>query len=132
MMLIDQIIELEPEQIFGRASCSLAAEGPYFKRAIFQTHWLLELMAQAAAAICQILVLDAGTEARRGYLISIRNFEGDPRSYRLQPGTKLLLEARFEIGFDEIAQCECAARGPEGQFYGRAQMTFYRENVENP
>src|SRR6478752_6242008 len=75
MKLIDSLTFFQRLDKTGEVLVHLSADAPYFVGQVFQSHWLIELMAQAGAIVSQVLrVGDEDVEAPFGFLISIRNF----------------------------------------------------------
>ena len=126
LLLIDQVVALDHEQRSGQVRTTLRAHAPYFVKGYFQVHWLVELMAQAVAALCQLLLLNPGGEPVNGYLIAIRSFNSTP-ALNLKVGEILIIDCRFEVEMTSIGHCQCMIHTAEGLSCGTAELTFLRE-----
>lgn len=115
MLLIDQLEEVDHALKSGNVSCTLKPDKPYWdQQNCFRRHWLLEIMAQAAAALFSALDQEANQGSLQpGVLLSIRqwNLLGSPI---LITGDQLTIFVSIDGEFEAMR---------------KAQMKLYREDV---
>jgi len=98
MHLVDTITWVGTDPIRGEVKTTLRSDGPYFRDSGFKHHWLIELCAQASAALFQVARTSTdgnSSKASNGYLISVRDFEWI-ETVSLNPGDELLIQVVFE------------------------------------
>ncbi|MDQ3233753.1 MAG: hypothetical protein M3Q07_18200 [Pseudobdellovibrionaceae bacterium] len=130
MLLVDDLIDLDRGQKKGRVSSILATDKPYWNDSErFRYHWLLEIMAQAAATVCGALrAQDDRTESAvipPGFLLSIREWVLLQRP-NLVPGDAMLAEVTIETEMDALSQASITLEY-RGQTVARSQMSFYQD-----
>ncbi len=124
MHLMDAIdwVDCSPVAIRGRTRTRLRAEAPYFSPNGFARHWLLELCAQASAALFQAARGGSNTKSRKGYLIHIREFS-TPCELTLKPGDEIVFNIAFEIESEFLGQSRCQVTA-RGEVVGAGELTF--------
>ncbi len=125
MLLIDAITSLDHQRVAGTARTTLRAEAPYFAEGRFKKHWLIELAAQASAAISQATRADGEGKSLFGYLISVRQFQMKP-DLELAPGDELGFEVVFDVQMAPVGQSRTIVTLKD-VIVGEGIMTFFRE-----
>jgi predicted hotdog family 3-hydroxylacyl-ACP dehydratase len=126
MLLVDDLIDLDRGQRKGRVSSILASDKPYWNASErFRYHWLLEIMAQAAATVCGALRAGAHDAAAPGFLLSIREWALLQRP-DLAPGDAVLAEVTVETEVEAISQASITLQY-RGEMVARSLMSFYQE-----
>ncbi|RYZ57983.1 MAG: hypothetical protein EOP07_08315 [Proteobacteria bacterium] len=125
MHLVDNILWFETDRIRGEVSAIIREGGPYFGRLGFESHWLIELSAQASAAIYRMARHSPGDAPSNGYLISVRQFEM-PSAREIVPGDELIIAIEFEMESTPLGQSRCEVT-LEGEIVGRGELTFLLE-----
>jgi predicted hotdog family 3-hydroxylacyl-ACP dehydratase len=126
MLLVNDLIELDPGQKKGRVSSILAKGKPYWNESeSFRYHWLLEIMAQAAATVCGALRGSNHEAAAPGFLLSIREWSLLQRP-PLAPGAAMLAEVTIETEMDALSQASITLEY-QGETVARSMMSFYQE-----
>ena len=128
MRLVDQVLNFDRTKRQGQVSATLRADAAYFRNGYFQAHWLIELMAQGAAALCQLLLATPDGEPAYGYLIAIRSYSC-AEDCDLQPGQTLIADCSFEVEMTSIGHCHCIIQTTEGLLCGKAELTFLSEET---
>ncbi len=128
MRLVDQIISCDVQAKAGEVSTRLRSEAPYFRKQQFEAHWLLEIIAQAAAAISRVVGLATGAPPTEkpplGFLIAIRSFYIEEAAVQLSEGEELLSKIRFEFDMETIGYCSGEIYAGDGLLLARSEMTF--------
>lgn len=107
MCLVDRVRALSESDLSGQVTVQLRPDAPYFSEGRFQTQWLVEISAQAAAAISQLCSLGKADEAPPfGYLVSIREFMMEAE-INLSCGDELRVDVRFEVEMNPVGQARC-------------------------
>lgn len=124
MKLVDSLIAFQRDEKTGDVRVQLSADAPYFVGQVFQSHWLIELMAQAGAVISQLLRIGVkDDEPPLGFLIAIRNFTWlDMRP--LVPGTILRIQAHFDVDLDPVGNCISKIFTEDDALIAQSEMTF--------
>ncbi|HYX36049.1 MAG TPA: hypothetical protein VE954_23350 [Oligoflexus sp.] len=130
MLLVDDLIDLDRGQKKGRVSSILATNKPYWNDSErFRYHWLLEIMAQAAATVCGALRAQGDrTESAvipPGFLLSIREWVLLQRP-NLVPGDAMLAEVTIDTEMDALSQASITLEY-RGETVARSQMSFYQD-----
>lgn len=128
MKLLDTLLRFQAEDKMGDVLVRLNADAPYFVKGIFQSHWLIEMMAQAGAVVSQKL-RGAGEqdEPPIGFLISIGSFERlDSRP--LVPTAVLRIRAQFDLDLDPVGHCIGSVFTDEDTLIAQSEMTFLSSN----
>lgn len=128
MRLIDSITSLDPTERAGTVSSCLREDAPYFQGKEFQQHWLIEIMAQAAAAISQILKSKPQDGVPRGYLIAIKEFKIVAEA-PLAAGSTLSSRIRFDVDLSPIGHCESSIFTSDGRLLAQSEMTFLSDET---
>ncbi len=126
MLLVDDLIDLDRGQKKGRVSSILATDKPYWNESeSFRYHWLLEIMAQAAATVCGALRGSRHDAEAPGFLLSIREWVLLQRP-PLAPGDAMLAEVTIETEMDALSQAKITLEY-RGETVARSMMSFYQE-----
>jgi len=126
MLLVNDLIDLDPGQKKGRVSSILARGKPYWSDSeSFRYHWLLEIMAQAAATVCGALRGSDHEASAPGFLLSIREWVLLQRP-QFSPGDAMLAEVTMETEMDALSQASITLKY-QGQTVARSMMSFYQE-----
>jgi predicted hotdog family 3-hydroxylacyl-ACP dehydratase len=125
MHLVDHILWVDREKIRGEVSAIIREGRPYFGEFGFEMHWLIELSAQASAAIYRMARHDPNDAPSNGYLISVRHFDL-PSERVLQPGDELKITVEFEVESTPLGQSRCQV-SLNGEILGLGELTFLLE-----
>jgi predicted hotdog family 3-hydroxylacyl-ACP dehydratase len=126
MLLVNDLIDLDRRQKKGRVSSILAQGKPYWSESeSFRYHWLLEIMAQAAATVCGALRGADHEASAPGFLLSIREWTLLQRP-PLAPGAAMLAEVTIETEMDALSQASITLEY-QGETVARSMMSFYQE-----
>ncbi len=101
------------------------SDAPYFDDdpAHFAEHWLLEMMAQSAAALSGLLHHSDGNPVPFGFLISVRDFT----LHQAPPprvGDTLYFYPHFEVSMRPVGHCAIKACDEQGRLLATGAMTF--------
>lgn len=125
MHLVDHILWYETDRIRGEVSAIIREGRPYFGEFGFEMHWLIELSAQASAAVYRIARHNADEAPSNGYLISVRHFEM-PSDRVIGPGDELIIAIDFEMESTPLGQSRCQVT-VDGELVGLGELTFLLE-----
>ncbi len=126
MLLVDDLIDLDRGKKKGRVSSVLTSGKPYWNESErFRYHWLLEIMAQAAATVCGALRGGDHDASTPGFLLSIREWVLLQRP-ALAPGDAVLAEVTIETEVEAISQASITLEY-RGETVARSLMSFYQE-----
>ncbi len=128
MQLIDSLSFLDSERMAGQVRLRLKADAPYFLDQEFQNHWLIEICAQASAAVSQARRGGLDTPVVMGYLVSIRQFQM-AADIDLKIGDDLLIDVVFEVEMDPVGQSRCTVMAG-GQSIADGELTFLSADKE--
>lgn len=127
MHLIDEVLEFSVSPVAGVVSARIREDAPYQGQFGFEDHWLIEMCAQASAAIYILAHRDDHESVPRGYLVSVREFQllhTEP----LRTGDDLIIEILYEVEATPLGQTLCVVkRGPEHEKIAVAEMSFLME-----
>lgn len=128
MCLIDRIRSFDKEARGGQVSLNLREKAPYFFEGRFQSHWLIEICAQASAALSQILFREKSDKAPPpGYLISVRAFDFED-DVRLKVDDELVVDVVFDVEINPVGQSRCEVRFEQRRI-AAGEMTFYSQEA---
>ena len=122
MHLIDRINWVDTRSIQGEVRARLRAGAVYFSEAGFERHWLIELAAQASAALYQYSRQGAHAVSPKGYLVSVREFS-TVEGVELQAEDELLFQVVFEVESSPLGQSRCDVVR-RGQLIAHGELTF--------
>ena len=122
MHLIDTITWVDKVRITGEVKATLRANGPYFSSQGFEKHWLIEMCAQASAALYQASRRGIDAASPNGYLISIRQFT-TVSEIELRPEDELLFHIAFEVESAPLGQSRCLTTAC-GKVIAEGELTF--------
>lgn len=123
MHLIDRINWVDTEAIQGEVTAVLRSGALYFsEEERFEAHWLIELSAQASAALYQYCRQGAHAVSQKGYLVSVREFS-TVEGVELKAGDELFFQIDFEVEASPLGQsrCEVVFRG---KTIAHGELTF--------
>jgi predicted hotdog family 3-hydroxylacyl-ACP dehydratase len=123
MRLIDELIMLDREKRTGIARVRISPGRVYLdEEGFFQNHWLVELMAQAAAALSRALRAPLAGRGTVGFLLSLRGCEL-PGARKIQVGDALHFAVHFDVELYPVGHCEVVG-DLDGEVISRACMTL--------
>ncbi|MCX6129647.1 MAG: hypothetical protein NTX25_11355, partial [Proteobacteria bacterium] len=101
MALVDKVLAYDSKSRRGLVQAKLQKSNrPYWAAdGQFAQHWLIEIMAQGAAAISQALRVESKKQPDAGFLLSIRNWHLIKETH-LQDGDIILIDVDFEVDMD--------------------------------
>jgi len=112
MRFVDRVLSFDLEQKAGIFSITLDAKKPYFsKNESFQSVWLIEMLAQAAAGVFYFIKSHENKSHTPifGFLVGVESFSIDEPVSNLKPGSVLRLEAKMNFDFFPFGIYTCSA-----------------------
>ena len=112
MRFVDRILSFDLLQKAGTFSIVLDAKKPYFsKDGSFQSIWLIEMLAQAAAGVFYLIKFHE-TKTHTpvfGFLVGLENFDMNEMALDLKSGSILRLEAKMDFDYFPFGVYTCTA-----------------------
>lgn len=125
MHLIDEVVWFGTTKVEGEVLARIRANGPYFSEAGFEDHWLIELCAQASAALYRLSLREKVGPAARGFLVSVREFSLF-HSGEISAGDELRISIEMDNEAAPLGQSFCQVR-KDTTLVAEGQLTFLLE-----
>ena len=125
MLLVDEVLSFDAILRAAVVKTCLRKEKAYYKPGKpFPKHWYLEIMAQSAGALSQLLApVKAGSSPLPGFLISARNFECKEVAAP-DWGECVFAHCKFESVLENIGQCVLQLFNEKEILLAAADVTF--------
>lgn len=125
MHLIDEVLRYGETRVEGEIVARIRAEGPYFGPDGFEEHWLIELCAQASAALYRLSLGDVSGHAAKGFLVSVREFSFFPAE-EIFPGDELRILIDMDNEAAPLGHSTCQVLKAK-RLIAEGQLTFLLE-----
>ncbi len=130
MVLIDKVKSYDEDKKSITMQATLRPHRPYWtEKGEFQSHWLVEIMAQSVAAYHSIQKGAKKAKADIGYLISIDSFENH-KKLNLKAFDNLTIETKMEIDMRPIGIFLCTVHF-KNEHLASARMKFLTETDQS-